>query len=139
MDELMLRLLRRIQTILQSQQHRSECVGRFRGEALGCENPKDNKNQHERNLLPRNGGFDCVGARALSAGTFMNCWAIKTKTLRYTAMTAPMTYVRRHEPARRKTYRAGIATAKTSKETMPTACEGKNLWNGNRNPVTLAI
>ena len=79
-------------------------MGRFRGEALGCENPKDNKNQHEHDLLPRNGGSDCVGARALSAGTFMNCWAIKTKTLRYR---------------------------------MPTACEGKNLWNGNRNPVTL--
>jgi len=68
----MLWLLRRIQTILQSQQHRSDCVGRFRGEALGCENPKDNKNQHEHDLLPRNGGSDCVGARALSAGTFVS-------------------------------------------------------------------
>src|SRR2546430_12257710 len=48
-----------------------------------------------------------------------------------------MTYVSRHGPARRKTYSAGIATAKTIRETMPTACEGKNLWNGNRNPVTL--
>src|SRR2546430_17231188 len=48
-----------------------------------------------------------------------------------------MTYVSRHGPARRKTYSAGIATAKTIRETLPTAREGKNLWNGNRNPVTL--
>ena len=96
----MLRLLRRIQTILQSQQHRSDCVGRFRGEAFGCENPKDNKTSMTTTCVPRNGGSDCVGAGALSAGTFMKSWAIKTKTLRYRAMTAPMTYVRRHEPAR---------------------------------------
>jgi len=32
--------------------------------------------------VPRNGGSDWVGARALSAGIFMKSWAIKTKTLR---------------------------------------------------------
>jgi hypothetical protein len=30
-----------------------------------------------------------------------------------------------------------VVTAKTSKETIPTPWEGKNLWNGNKNPVTL--
>jgi len=52
-------------------------------------------------------------------------------------MTEPMTYVRHHRPLRWKKYRAGIVRPKTSKETMPTACEGKNLWNGKRNPVML--
>src|SRR6266850_3802730 len=30
-----------------------------------------------------------------------------------------------------------MATASTISDTMPTPCDGKNLWNGKRNPVTL--
>src|ERR1700675_4611080 len=52
-------------------------------------------------------------------------------------MTEPMAKVRRHGPARWKTYKAGIVTARTRSETMPRMWEGNNLWKGNRNPVTL--
>src|SRR6266403_6342 len=30
-----------------------------------------------------------------------------------------------------------MAIASTISDTMPTPCDGKNLWNGKRNPVTL--
>src|SRR5882724_2612311 len=30
-----------------------------------------------------------------------------------------------------------MAIASTTSDTMPTPCDGKNLWNGKRNPVTL--
>src|ERR1700730_16127488 len=30
-----------------------------------------------------------------------------------------------------------MANTSTTSETMPTACEGKKRWNGNKNPVTL--
>src|SRR5258708_22074764 len=32
-----------------------------------------------------------------------------------------------------------IATASTTSDTMPTTCDGKSLWNGNKNPVKLVV
>jgi hypothetical protein len=51
-------------------------------EALSRENSKNNEMTMTATYVPRNGGSDCVGDRALSAGIFMKNWAIKTKTLR---------------------------------------------------------
>ena len=30
-----------------------------------------------------------------------------------------------------------MASARTISDRMPTACDGRNLWNGKKNPVTL--
>src|SRR5713101_2580308 len=52
-------------------------------------------------------------------------------------MTAAIAYVRRQGPASCRTERAKMAIARALSDTMPIACEGKNLWNGKRKPVTL--
>jgi hypothetical protein len=70
LHDLMLRLTSRIHTI-PSLYHPSGCADGFRGEALGRETPRKRKTNKTTTCVPRNGGPDCVGVRALSTDKFM--------------------------------------------------------------------
>src|SRR5713101_904343 len=54
---------------------------------IAAKMPITTKSAITTSCATKNGGSDCVGAIAFSAGTFMKSCAIKTKTFRYRAIT----------------------------------------------------
>jgi len=82
LPELMLLLTRWIQMPVQTNDSAQTTWTASAGERLAARTPRTMKINMATTCVPRNGGSDCVGARALSAGIFMKSWAIKTKTLR---------------------------------------------------------
>src|SRR5437016_10344525 len=82
-----------------------------------------------------NGGSFCVGAIALSDGTFSNDCTTKTKTLKYNAMHAAITKVFLQVRCRR--YRVTTAMANTPNEMIPSLIAGVAELNGKRNTVGL--
>src|SRR3954447_1250259 len=82
-----------------------------------------------------NGGSFCVGAIAFNADTFSNDCTTSTKTLKYNAAQALITYVLRQASCNR--YRATTVIASTASEIMPSLMAGVPPAKGNRKPVML--
>ncbi len=80
-NRLMLHLKRRVHQTLQPDERAQAAWAASVGNRLAAKIASIMKIKHDHDLRPENGGSDCVGASALSAGIFMKTWAIKTKTL----------------------------------------------------------
>ena len=84
-----------------------------------------------------NGGSLWVGASAFQRRDFHERLGDRDEDVEVEGDRGRRHVVRRHAPASRIGYRARSATARTTREMIPTTCDGKSRVVGKANPVTL--